>query len=58
MLWAKHGFAQSKGCPTQSSDRYTFAQQTMDLLPNYSPGIVRTVPCAKYGISGQEFALF
>ena len=27
------------GCPTQSSDRY-FAQQTMDLLPNYNPWVV------------------
>ena len=47
MLLAQYGFAQSMGYPTQSSDRCTFAQQTMhmDLWPNYNPWIVRLVSC-------------
>ena len=46
MLLAQYGFAQSMGYPTQNSDQYTFAQQTMhmDLSPNYNPWIVRSVP--------------
>ena len=36
----------------------TFAQQTMDLLPNCNPWIVCSVPCAKYGLSRRNFVLF
>ena len=50
MLCTKYGFAQSIGCPMQSSDQY-FAQQTMDSLPNYNPWIVCPVPYAKFGLS-------
>ena len=55
MLCAKYGFAQSMDCPVQSSDRY-FAQQSMDLL--HIPWIVRSVLCAKYGLSRRGFVLF
>ena len=49
MLWAKYGFAESMGVPTQSSDQY---------LPNYNPLIVRLVPCIKYGLSRRGFVFW
>ena len=58
MLWAKYEFVQSMGCPLHKVAIDTFAQQIMDLSPNYNPWIVRSVPCAKYGLSRRSFVLF
>ena len=44
------GFVQPMGCPMQSSDCY-FAQQMMELSPNYNPWNFLSVPYAKYELS-------
>ena len=45
MLCTTYEFAQSMGCPTQSSDRYVLSQNPMDFLPNYNPWIPLSILC-------------